>query len=159
MILALDCGVRLGWARSDGATGTLDLRPYDDHGEALAMFRYWLGKTMHGCAELAVERGFGGNGASGRLTTALELTAHSMAFGAGIPRTDRSANEVRKWLLGYAAISVKAEPSKAARVRMLDAAVLQAVRNRGFSCESEHAADAAALLICVRDQGARKLAA
>ncbi len=150
MILALDIGLSTGWARSDNTSGTWRAEDVTDHGGVLALFDDWLGAQLDcGVTLLAVERVFGGNGAMGRLTTAMEGAAHASAWCRRINRTDRSAGEVRKWLLGYAAISVKAEPSKAARVRRLDAAIMDAVQTRGFYPTTEHAADAAALLCMV----------
>ena len=161
MILALDIGAHnTGWARSDGASGTWRAEDVSDHGGVLALFSDWMEAELdRGVTLLAVERVFGGNGAMGRLTTAMEGASHAAAWCRKIERTDASADQVRKWLLGYARISVKKEPSKAARTRMLDAAVLNAVRERGFNPTSEHAADAAALLLMVRERRAMKLAA
>ena len=79
----------------------------------------------------------------------MEGTAHALAWSRAIPRTDRSAGEVRTWLLGFSTVSKATEPSKAARVRLLDKLILAGVRGRGFDPSDEHAADAAALLLCV----------
>ena len=149
-VLALDLGVRTGWARSDGTSGVFSVHGLDDHGRALAAFSDWIDAELDAqpLVYLAVERGFGGNNAVGRLTTAMELTAHAAAWARVIPRTDRAAVQVRKWLLGYGTISKAVEPSKAARVRRMDAEVLAAVQARGWWPDSEHAADACALLAC-----------
>lgn len=150
-VLALDLGRTVGWARSDGRSGSRRFAE-PDHGMALAMFSDWIDDilTETPLVLLAVERGFGGNNASGRLTTAMELTAHAAAWARQIPRTDRSANEVRKALLGFGRISPKVEPNATQRARDLDKLVLAAVRAQGFSAVNEHAADAAALLCCVQ---------
>lgn len=150
-VLALDLGRRVGWARSDGRSGCFDTREWDDHGQALALFHDWMTAMIDELPliYLAVERGFGGNNANGRLTTSMELTAHSLAWSRDVPRTDRGADQVRKALLGFARVSPKVESSKAARTRLLDKAVMAAVRGYGFEPSSEHAADAAALLLVV----------
>ena len=160
-VLALDLGKSCGWARSDGRSGVFSVAGQPDHGQALALFSDWIEAMLDETPlnYLAVERGFGGNNASGRLTTAMELTAHAHAWARAILRTDRSAVQVRKWLLGYGAIGKHVEPSKAARVRRMDAAVLAAVQARGWWPDSEHAADAAALLCCVEQVSVRELAA
>jgi hypothetical protein len=158
--LALDLGKRVGWARSNGLCGIAEFMQ-DDHGMALAMFTDWLEAMLD--AEqlrlLCVERGFGGNNANGRLTTAMELTAHALAWSRVIARTDRSANEVRKWLVGFSRVGKPGEMSKAARSKLMDKAVLAAVRLRGFDPHSEHAADACALLACVENRQVRERAA
>ena len=153
-VLALDLGKTTGWARSDGRSGAFTVGQYDDHGQALAMFDDWLDAMLDETplVYLAVERGFGGNNANGRLTTAMELTAHALAWSHDIPRTDRGASEVRKWLLGYSRVGVDAEPSKAARIRLLDKAIMAGVRARGFTPATEHAADACALLCMVENR-------
>jgi hypothetical protein len=160
-VLALDLGVTTGWARSNGQSGAFSVKGIPDHGQALAMFSDWIDGMLDEAplVYLAVERGFGGNNAVGRLTTAMELTAHAAAYARQVPRTDRSAVTVRKWLLGYARVGVDAEPSKAARVRLLDKAVMAGVRARGFSPANEHAADAAALLCCVEERPLQTVAA
>jgi hypothetical protein len=153
--LALDLGITFGWARSNGRSGSCDLRRFDDHGEALAWFQDWIDAMLDEaprCTGLVTERGFGGNNAVGRLTTAMELTAQAAAYSRKLRRTDRSAGQVRKALLGFANISPKVEPSKARRVKLLDKAVLVAVEARGFLPCDEHAADGAALLCCVEER-------
>lgn len=160
-VLALDLGVTVGWARSDGRSGTFTVKGIPDHGQRLAMFSDWLETMLDETplVYLAVERGFGGNNISGRLTTAMELTAHALAWSRNVPRTDRSADTVRKFLLGFARISKTVEPSKARRDRLMDKAVLESVRARGFNPASEHAADAAALLACVEQRPVQEIAA
>lgn len=160
-VLALDLGQSTGWARSDGTNGVFSVRGIPDHGAALAIFSDWIEGMVDEAplAYLAVERGFGGNNASGRLTTAMELTAHSVAWSRNVPRTDMAANSVRKLLLGFASIAKATEPSKTARTRLLDKAIMVAVQARGFRPTSEHAADACALLICCEHTPCRAVAA
>lgn len=160
-VLALDIGLACGWARTHGRSGVFSVRGIADHGQALALFSDWIDGMLdeEPILYLAVERGYGGNGASGRLKTAMEGVAHAAAWARSIQRTDRSPGEVRKWLLGFGAISKAAEPSKAARERRMDRAVLAAVQARGWWPDSEHAADAAALLACCERVPARECAA
>lgn len=160
-VLALDVGVNVGWARPHGRCGVLSLAGLDDHGQALAKFSDWIDAELdrEPLVYLAVERGFGGKNAVGRLTTAMELTAHAAAWARCIRRTDRAAIQVRKWLLGYGAIGKAVEPSRAARTRRMDACVLAAVQARGWWPDSEHAADACALLACVEKLPVRAVAA
>lgn len=159
-VLALDLGLITGWARADGRTGTFSVRGIADHGQALALFQDWIDEQLDAepLVYLAVERGFGGNNANGRLTTQMEGAAHASAWARDIQRTDRGAPEVRKWLLGYGRVSKAVEPSKTARTRLLDAAVMAAVRARGFLPASEHEADAAALLCCCEQRPMRGIA-
>lgn len=160
-VLALDLGLRTGWARSDGRSGVFRPDHGGDHGKALALFSDWLEAMLDAepLVTLAVERGFGGNNASGRLTTAMELTAHALAWCRDIPRTDRGALEVRKWLLGFSRMPKQPGESAAARTREMDKLVLAAVRARGFNPDTEHAADACALLAMIEQRQPRALAA
>lgn len=154
--LALDIGAsHCGWARSDwrcGSWSPKDAPGYDgDHGMALAMFHDWLDAMLAqeqvDC--LAIERPFGTASFTSRLTMLMEGVAHMVAWSRKVDRTDRTANEVRKGLLGFATLPKQFGESKAARTRELDRLVLAAVRARGFNPPNEHAADACALLVCV----------
>lgn len=160
-VLALDVGLCCGWARPHGRSGMFTVRGIADHGQALALFSDWIDEMLdeEPLIYLAVERGYGGNNASGRLKTAMEGMAHAAAWARNINRTDRSPGEVRKWLLGFGAISKAVEPFKAARDRRMDSAVMEAVQARGWWPDSEHAADAAALLCCVEKVPVRAMAA
>lgn len=101
---------------------------------------------------LVIERPFGSTGFQHRMTLLMEGVAHMHAYTRKIDRTDRTANEVRKWLLGFSSISKKLEPSKAQRTRDLDKLILAAVRARGFNPSSEHAADACAIVCMVENR-------
>ena len=151
MILALDIGKNTAWARSDGTSGHRVFGD-EDHGLALSKFSRWLGHMLDDerPVYLAVERAFVGssNNPNLRLTGAMELTAHALAAARDIPRTDRSADQVRKYLLGFGRLP-PSDDSKAQRTRDFDKLVLAAVRARGFYPASEHEADACALLCCV----------
>ncbi len=152
MILALDIGATVGWARSDGACGFAEFK-YDDHGRALAAFSDWLEGMldMGPLVTLGIERPFGSAAFTHRLTMLMEGVAHMHAYTRDIPRTDRSAGQVRKWLLGFATLPKEPGLSKAKRDKMMDRLVLAAVRARGFNPSTEHAADAAAV-ICMLEQ-------
>ena len=154
MILALDIGATCGWARSDGACGYAKFK-FDDHGRALANFSDWLAQMldMQPLITLAIERPFGSAAFTHRLTMLMEGVAHMEAYVRDIPRTDRSAGQVRKWLLGHATLPNVPGVSKKRRDAEMDKLVLAAVRARGFRPDSEHAADAAAV-ICMLEQRA-----
>jgi Holliday junction resolvasome RuvABC endonuclease subunit len=136
MTLSLDPGFRTGWARSDGRTGILDLSVYEDHGHAAAVFHDWLDKelTRDRPISLAVERAiFTGRMKHADLTLALIRIAHMVAWSHDVPRTEKTAQEVRGWLVGkYRGAT--------------DAEVIAAVNARGFRVTKSHEADAAALL-------------
>jgi hypothetical protein len=158
--LALDIGVRTGWARSDGRCGT-EAFLQKDHGHALAAFSDWIEAMLEDepTMMLAIERPFGSAAFRHRLTLLMEGVAHMHAWCRDIPRTDKNSSEVRKWLLGFATLPKQPGESKAARTREIDKLVLAAVRARGFDPSSEHAADACALLCCVEGRMPRALAA
>jgi hypothetical protein len=148
-ILALDIGATVGWARSDGRSGSASF-VQTDHGWSLAMFSDWIEEQLaEPTAKLVIERPFGSAAFRHRLTLLMEGVAHMHAAARNIPRTDRTANEVRKWLLGFSVLPKQPGESKAERTREMDKLVLAAVRARGFNPLDEHAADACALLCAV----------
>lgn len=149
MILALDVGTTCGWARSSGANGYAEFK-YDDRGRALANFSDWLEAEMdrERPTLLAIERPFGSVGYIHHLTMLMQGTAHAIAWSRKIDRTERTADQVRKALLGFARLP-KNDDSKAQRTRDLDKLVLAAVRARGFEAVNEHAADACALVCAI----------
>lgn len=160
--LALDIGFTCGWARSDGRSGVQSfLQP--DHGEALAMFSDWIDAMLDETplVYLAIEQSFFGGvpTSRGRITMQMTGIAHAAAWARDIPRVERSADQVRKFLLGFARISKKTVPSKIGRTRQMDSSVLAAVRARGFYPDDEHAADACGLLACVEGIQPRQVAA
>jgi Holliday junction resolvasome RuvABC endonuclease subunit len=145
MILALDPGFRTGWARSDGRTGILDLSGHDDHGQALAMYHDWLDGelTRDRPVALAIERAiFTGRMQHADLTLSMIRVAHMVAWSHDVPRTEKTAQEVRGWLVG------KYRGAK-------DAEVIAAVNARGFQVKKSHEADAAALLCACECRQAR----
>lgn len=136
MPLALDPGFNVGWARADGRTGILNLTTYDDHGHALAVFHDWLDGelTREPPAYLAVERAiFVGRMKDADLTLAMIRVAHMVAWSHDVPRVEKTAQEVRGWLVG------KYRGAK-------DPEIIAAVNARGFRVKKSHEADAAALL-------------
>jgi len=144
--LAIDPGVSyLGWCRSDGQSGTMLFKPYQDRGEALCGFQNWLGNQMaDGISLLAIERpGFRMNARDADFVYGVVWAAHSIAFRFDVPRREMRADSVRKALIG------RARRLKGESDRAFDAVIREAVRERGFSPESEHAVDAAALLCAV----------
>lgn len=161
--LALDLGLQTGWAFSDGGNGTWAPTDPADHGRSLAEFSDWIEWVLdtYYPTLLAIEKSVTRTVAapSSRLTLLFEGTAHMHAYTRCIQRTERSADQVRLWLLGFARISKAHEPSKAARTREMDKLVLAAVRARGFDPSTEHAADACALLCCVEQRMPREVAA
>ena len=147
-VLALDPGVRTGWAWSDGTTGLIDLSDAAkvDHGQALAAFHDALDAmlTARRARLLVIERAFFSRGGlTVDLTRSVISVAHMVGWSHAVGRREEWAADARDWLLGG---------RKARRgwpERRLDAAVREAVEARGFRLESEHAADAAALVCLV----------
>lgn len=153
-VLALDVGAAVGWARSDGASGTLDLAPYVfasspecDHGRACAVFADWLDAQLHAVGTLATERAVFGRGNSlAGLVQGLLHVAYMQAWAHRVARAEASADEWRRWLLGRARWPRAEGQNKRQAARAMDAAIVAAVRARGFAPADEHAADAAGLL-------------
>jgi Holliday junction resolvasome RuvABC endonuclease subunit len=138
--LALDPGLRTGFARSDGTSGIIDLSSFDDHGRAAAYFHDWLDQELrdHPPVFVAIESHFTSRRRRDQhasLTEWLCGLAHMVAWSHDIPRCERSATEVRRWLTG--------------NPKARDREVIPAVRIRGFAPSTPHAADAAALLCAV----------
>ena len=163
MILALDIGgTYTGWARTDLSCGTWQAPPDACHGEILSAWSDWLVLTLdqHPLVALAIEQPvFRTPSNKMRLVLGMTGVAHMEAWCRDIGRAEHMADSVRLWLLGFARVSPKAEPSKAARTRLMDKAVRESVLARGFRPDSEHAADAAALLSYVERMPMRELAA
>lgn len=102
-ILALDCGRSTGWARSDGAFGTLDLRR-DDDAVAFADFEVWLSDQFraHFPRLLLVERAFMGRMHEADFAPCLIRVAHMVAYRFGTPRRELTADQVRRSVFGRA---------------------------------------------------------
>lgn len=156
MTLALDPGLLVGWAKSDGTSGVLDLSQYDDHGEAVWTWREWLKPKLQDVTHLATEQSIFGRGNSlAELVTTLGMTAHSAAWERGIARQRHTADKVRKALLGRARVPWRTLGiTRTAATRVMDNDILAAVTALGFTPETVHAADAAALLCMVEGRTA-----
>ena len=161
-MLALDVGQRTGWARSDGSSGVLDLTPFvaerspdRDHGRACAVFSDWLDAELPTVGTLVTEHAVFGRGmAHAGFVQGLLHVAYMQAWCHNVARAEATSAEWRKWLLGHARAKRAEGQSKAAATKALDAAIVDAVRARGFCPETEHAADAAGLLLYAqRDAG------
>jgi Holliday junction resolvasome RuvABC endonuclease subunit len=117
----------------------VDLSVFSDHGQAAAHFHDWIDAQLKYDRPvfLAIECHFSSRGRdhNASLTEWLCGISHMVAWTHDVPRCERRANEVRKALTGN---------SKAK-----DKEVIPAVIARGFRPETEHAADACALLCVV----------
>jgi hypothetical protein len=162
-VLALDLGCTVGWARSDGRNGSWAPEYNGDHGMAACQFSDWIEAMLDEVPlmTVAIERPVLRTVAApaARLTLGFEFVTHMRANARDIPRTERNADTVRRWLVGFARVGKAAEPSKTARSRLLDKAVLAAVQARGFLPTDEHAADAIALLCMIEQRSIRQVAA
>ena len=139
MILALDPGLRTGWAKSDGTSGVVDLSAFDDHGHAAAFFHDWLdAELQRSPAFVAIEGHFSSirrRDHNASLTEWLCGISHMLCWTHKVHRCERSATDVRKVLTGNG--------------RAKDADVIPAVLARGFAPGTPHEADACALLCVV----------
>ncbi|MBX6382102.1 MAG: crossover junction endodeoxyribonuclease RuvC [Microbispora sp.] len=138
MILALDPGQRTGWAWSNGDCGTLDLSHCRDLGETAAQFHAWLADALW-CRRpelLLVERPFGRGAFTADLPLVLCGVAHMVAHSYGVPRRELTASAIKKAVTGNG--------------RAKKAAVIVGVRLDGWAPDTDHAADAAALLMAWR---------
>ena len=144
-VLAIDPGLTTGWARTDGRTGAFSIKHFDDHGQALAMWSDWLEAELkrEPLVYLAIERAWltGGRFANGDLTLAMVRLAHAIAWSVDVARTEKSAGDVRKALIG------RARRRKGETTREFDTELRSAVEARGLLCATPHAVDAAALLL------------
>jgi hypothetical protein len=134
--MALDPGIRTGWARTGGRSGVLDLSGFDDHGHAIAHFEDWLDCELKDNPPdlLLIERCLFSTRMRGvDLTIGLMMAAHAVAWSRKVPRSERMASDVRQRLLGDR--------------RATDSAMSVAVSAHGFRTRNPHCIDAAALLI------------
>lgn len=139
--LALDPGLSLGWACSDGRSGTLNLKTFSDRGEALVFFQNWLQGEIRRHTLLVIETPV--LRAASRYADfqhGLVWAAHSVAARHKVARKEYRADEVRKNLLG------RARRKKGETVREFDADIRAKVEALGYDPDTEHAADACALL-------------
>ena len=141
MILALDPGKRTGWALSHGECGTLDLSQHDDLGGMCDHFERWLaGMTVaYRVQRVVIERAFGRSAFTSTLPDQLTAIAHMVAHRAGISRSEMTASAIKKAVTGNG--------------RATKAAVMAGVALDGWEPDSDHAADACALLMAWRAKG------
>ena len=133
-ILALDPGLRTGWAMSDGSTGTIDLHAvfHLDRGEAMSEYARAVCKLMRGVRLVLIERPMGRLVAT-MLPEILTARAHEEAWRLGIQRVELTVPSIRKLVCGDARADKKA--------------VQAAVRAAGWTCRTPHEADAVAVLL------------
>ncbi len=135
MILALDPGIRTGWAMSDGSTGTLDYKALfeKDRAEALSEYardvRTLLKRGVH---LLLIERPMGRLVAT-LVPEILTARAHEVAWTHGVQRVELTVPTIRKLVCGDARADKKA--------------VQLAVEVAGWKCRNPHEADAVAVLL------------
>lgn len=134
-ILALDPGIRTGWAMSDGSTGTIDLKALFEKDRAEAMSEYardvWtlLNRGVH---LLLIERPMGRLVAT-ILPEILTARAHEVAWCHGVQRAELTVPAIRKIVCGDARADKKA--------------VQLAVEVAGWKVRNPHEADAVAVLL------------
>lgn len=138
MILALDPGKRTGWAWSDGTCGTLDLSDAADLGWMLSQFEAWLSDQFmrRRCSRMVIERAFGRAAFVSPLPEQITGVAHMVAARRGIDRSEMTASAIKKAITGN---------GKAKK-----AAVIAGVALDGWAPDTDHAADACALLMAWR---------
>lgn len=137
MILALDPGRRTGWALSCGDCGTLDLS-HADTGAAFAHFEHWLGVVfaVGDIERVVIERAFGRSAFTSTLPDQLTAIAHMVAYRRGIARSELTASAIKKAVTGNG--------------RASKAAVIAGVALDGWTPDTDHAADACAVLMAWR---------
>ncbi len=135
MILALDPGIRTGWAMSDGSTGTLDYKALfeKDRAEALSEYARDVWKLLNrGVHLLLIERPMGRLVAT-LVPEILTARAHEVAWTHGVQRVELTVPTIRKIVCGDARADKKA--------------VQLAVEVAGWKCRNPHEADAVAVLL------------
>lgn len=144
IILAIDPGCLTGIALSNKKSETVDFRKYDDIAGASCKFQKILPDYFqkNNIQQLIIERPFFQRHSKDTdLTNALIWGAHFIAYLKNISRTELTANQARKNLIGRAR-KKSDEPVKA-----FDKIICSAVKKEGFNPHSEHEADAAALIV------------
>lgn len=136
MILAIDPGVRTGWAMSDGTCGTMDLKALfeADRAHALNAYAQIVAHmlTQHRVHLLLIERPMGRLVAT-LLPEILTARAHEVAWTHGVKRVELTVPTIRKIVCGDARADKKA--------------VQLAVEVAGWKCRNPHEADAVAVLL------------
>jgi Holliday junction resolvasome RuvABC endonuclease subunit len=134
LVLALDPGLTTGIARSDGTTGTLDLRDdfAIDRGRALHKFACAIRAEIQRAHLVLIERPFGTVAAT-LLPEVLTARTHEIAFLQFVPRRELAVQTIRKAVCGSGRASKKD--------------VQAAVAKAGWLCATPHEADAVAVLL------------
>lgn len=136
MILALDPGLRTGWAMSDGRTGTIDLHAdfSDDRGRAMCNFAAAVNELLflNSVRLMLIERPMGKLVAT-MLPEILTARAHEEAWRLMIPRHELTVPTIRKAVCGNARAKKKE--------------VMPAVKAAGWDPRNLHEADAIAVLL------------
>jgi Holliday junction resolvasome RuvABC endonuclease subunit len=151
-VLALDIATNVGWAAGDGTKyytvyGSHSFWSAErDHGALSYRFCLWLAdKITEWQPDLvAIERGFFRGPMSYHLT-GLVWDANRTAYTRGIPRVEYPPTTIKKFITG----SGKSDKHD----------VMTAVADRGFRPETDHEADAIALLLLALDRAQQKEAA
>ncbi len=134
MILAIDPGFATGWALSTGQTGTVSFSRID-HGQMASQYRAWLLDMIdaHRPRQIVLETMFATPNASTRPLAGLAVITHECAWSHDIPRAEMAPASIKKAVTG----SGRAKKPE----------VMAAVKALGWAFDSEHAADAAAILV------------
>lgn len=140
LILAIDPGFATGWALSTGQTGTVSLSR-TDHGQMANGYRLWLLDMIdrHRPTRIVIETMFSTPNASTRPLAGLAVITHECAWVHDIPRAEIAPSTIKKAVTG----SGRAKKGE----------VIAAVKALGWICDSEHAADAAAIQVAWQMSG------
>jgi Holliday junction resolvasome RuvABC endonuclease subunit len=130
MILAIDPGFVTGWALSSGQTGTVSFSRID-HGQMANQYRAWLLDMIdtHRPRQIVLETMFATPNASTRPLAGLAVITHECAWVHDIPRAELAPASIKN----------------TGKAKKPD--VMAAVKALGWVFDSEHAADAAAILV------------
>lgn len=133
-VLALDPGLRTGWAKSDGTCGTIDLHAElnADRGHGLHLYAARVAVMLNGACLVLIERPMGRLVAT-MLPEILTARAHEVAYLHNVKRAELTVPSIRKIVCGDARADKKA--------------VQAAVRASGWLCRTPHEADAVAVLL------------
>jgi len=135
-ILALDIATKTGWAsRINGViqSGVMDMNRLEEMGAKGWAFSKWICDKLDGIDMLVIERPFGGrNGNVAYYLGGLAFTAHAIAAGHGVKRTEVPPKTIKKFVTDNGAAS-KAD-------------IIDVVRRWGFNPADDNEADSLALL-------------
>ena len=147
-ILALDLASTVGWAAESQGAIQYGSRQFDitDFGGLCWRFEKWLADMIleHEPGIVAIERPFyRGAGSTVYLLGGMAFVAQGVAYGHELERREQPVMSILRWLAG----KVRLGPRTATK-----AAVIEAVRRRGYQPEDDNQADALALLLYTRNQ-------